>query len=100
MRNQESKNRRGRIDGRSGSKGSAWHSSPARIYSYGGKRPSLRPAGTKGCGYHESLAVQPATRAAAQIGGDLIRKMRPFEEPHAFADHRGHVEKICITQSK
>jgi hypothetical protein len=29
--------------------------------------------------------MQTATRATLQAGGDLIRKMRPFEEPHAFA---------------
>jgi hypothetical protein len=29
--------------------------------------------------------MQTATRAAAKVGGDLIRKMHPFEEPHTVA---------------
>jgi hypothetical protein len=50
-------------------------------------RPSLRPAGTQGLGYHWAFAVQTATRAAIQAGVVLIRKTRPFEEPHAIASH-------------
>jgi hypothetical protein len=29
--------------------------------------------------------MQTATRAAAKVGGDLVRKMHPFEEPHTVA---------------
>ena len=32
--------------------------------------------------------MQTATRAAAQGGGELIRKMRPFEEPRALLSGR------------
>jgi hypothetical protein len=47
------------------------------------RRPSLRPAGKERSGYHEAVAMQAATWAAALGGGELIRKMRPFEEPRA-----------------
>jgi hypothetical protein len=46
------------------------------------KRPSLRSAGTDGCGFQRAVAMQTTTRAAAQGRRVLIRKMRPFEEPH------------------
>ena len=31
--------------------------------------------------------MQTANRAAIQVGGDLIRKIRPFEESHIFAHY-------------
>jgi hypothetical protein len=57
------------------------------------KRPSLllarRLSGgsvvTEGAGFHECVALQTATRAAAQAGVVLIRKTRLFEESHTFA---------------
>lgn len=52
------------------------------------KRPSLRPDGTKRSGYHWAVAAQSANRAAVQSGGAVIRKMRPFKEPHAFVSHK------------
>jgi hypothetical protein len=64
-------------------------------------RSSLRPAGIKGNRYHEAVAVQPTPRTASLSGGDLIRKMRPFEEPHAVAFYNskiwawGSVFKSC-----
>jgi hypothetical protein len=48
-------------------------------------------AGGEGDGYHDSVFVQTATRAAAQAGGVLIRKMRPFEESYGFASHNDAV---------
>jgi len=56
------------------------------------KGPSLRPAGKEGSGFHWGVALQAATRAAVQVGVDLIRKMRFFEDPHAFASYRNLVE--------
>jgi len=50
--------------------------------------PPCRPAGKEGNGYQQAVAGQPATRAAAQSGGGLIRKTGPFKEPHAFAEDR------------
>jgi hypothetical protein len=47
-------------------------------------RPSLRSAGIESNRYQWAVTVQTATRAAAQCGVVLIRKMHPFEEPHAF----------------
>jgi hypothetical protein len=56
------------------------------------KRPSLRPAGTEDGGYNQAIAMQAATRTATQGGGTLIRKMRPFEEPHTVAFHKDIVK--------
>ena len=50
--------------------------------------PRCRAAGIEVNRYHEAVAVQPATRAAVQSGGDLIREIDPFKEPHAFAVKR------------
>ena len=55
------------------------------------KRPSLRSAGTEGCGFRWPVAVQTTTRAAAQARGIFIRKMRPFEESHIFVSHNDAV---------
>ena len=70
--------------------GSARHSSQVRIYSYAASGPRCWSAVTEGKKYHEADAAQSATRAAVQGGGVLIRKMRPFEEPHAVALVKGH----------
>jgi hypothetical protein len=49
------------------------------------KRPSLWSAGTVGHRHHGATQVQTTNRAAVYGGVALIREMRPFEEPHAFA---------------
>jgi len=51
------------------------------------RRLSGGSASSEGCGFHWGIAVQTATRAAAQSRGVLIRKMRPFEESHTFASY-------------
>jgi hypothetical protein len=51
------------------------------------KRPSLLSAAKENSGNNEAVATQTAIRAATQGGGDLIRDMRAFEEPHAFTSH-------------
>jgi hypothetical protein len=57
-------------------------------------RSSLRPAGIESDRYHEAVAVQATPRTASQSGGDLIRKMRPFEEPHAVAFYNSKIRAL------
>jgi len=70
------------------SNGSAWHSSPVRIYSYAASGP---PCGLLEPKDVDSIGPLPCrTRLGPRHGaeGFFIRKMRPFKESHTFASHK------------
>jgi len=65
------------------------------------KRPSLWPAGTEGCGFHEGVAVQTTTRAAAMSVGLLFERCVLTKNPipsSSAEDTKKRKKQINITQ--